>query len=445
MTSPHTPLGAPSREERDINLSPARAAWMAENIDDRTRELLTRDERVYLRQSLSTPCLNVLAGASGAWITDVSGRRILDFHGNSVHQVGHAHPQVLDAVRRQLSVLPFCPRRFTCEPAIELAERLGSLTNGHLTKVLFAPGGTSAMGIAMKLARIVTGRTKFVSLQGSFHGASLDAISIGGEALFRGQAGPLLPGCVHIPPPRTEDCAEHLDVVLSREDDVAAFIAEPIRCTTVHSPPPGYWARARRVCERHGVLLVFDEIPVWLGRTGDWFAHQTFGVVPDISVIGKGLGGGVVPMAAVLARPEFDVAPHLALGHYTHEKNPLGAAAGLAAIDVVEREGLCQRARVLGAELAARVRGLGCELVCDVRQVGLLVGVELGATPTRTGPDVAERVLYECLRAGLSFKVSDGTVLTLTPPLTLLDCELDRAIQVLEQSLTLAAGAKGGI
>ncbi len=160
----------------------------------RTRALLDRDAAAFLHQSLSTPCLDALVEAEGIWLTDVEGRRYMDFHGNNVHQIGYRHPRVVRAVKDALDTLPFSPRRFTNGYAVELAERLAALAPDPLGKVLFAPGGTLAIGMALKLARVATGRHKTISLWDSFHGASLDAISIGGEAVFRKGIGPLLAG-----------------------------------------------------------------------------------------------------------------------------------------------------------------------------------------------------------------------------------------------------------
>ena len=174
-----------------------------------TQRLLDEDARYFLHQSLSTPCLNALQSCQGAWIEDVEGRRYLDFHGNNVHQVGFGHPRVIAAIKQQIDTLSFCTRRYTCEPAIALARKLAELAPGDLQRVLFAPGGTSAIGMALKLARIATGRFKFISMWDSFHGASLDAISVGGEAMFRNGVGPLLPGCEHVPPPDHRHCPFH--------------------------------------------------------------------------------------------------------------------------------------------------------------------------------------------------------------------------------------------
>ncbi|MBC7772576.1 MAG: aspartate aminotransferase family protein [Pyrinomonadaceae bacterium] len=441
-----------------------RSNWQDANLSSNTKALLARDSAAYVHQALSTPCLNALQRCSGSYIEDVEGRRYLDFHGNSVHQVGYGHPLVIEAIKRQLDDLPFCPRRYTNLPATELAEQLGQLTGGQLPRVLLAPSGAVAIGTAMKIARTATGRYKFLSMWGSFHGATLDAISLGGEAIFRQGVGPLLPGVSHVAPPRPERCllgcagrcgqidvagtgpmlcADMLEHVLRAEGDIAAVVAEPVRCTTVSIPPDGYWKRVRAVCDRHGVLLIFDEIPSCLGRTGRMFAYEHFGVAPDILVIGKGLGGGVFPLAATLVREGLVDGSTSALGHYTHEKSPVGAAAALATIRVIRDGQLLDRAESLGKMFASELRRLATrhELIGPVRQLGLLIGVDVMAieNPSLDATVLAERILYASLSRGLSFKVSDGNVLTLSPPLTLSDQEALEAIRILDEAFEEAS------
>jgi 4-aminobutyrate aminotransferase len=438
------------RSEGDLNISPQRAAWAAGHIDEETNHWLERDARYFLHQSLSTPCLNVLKGCAGARIEDLRGRVLLDFHGNNVHQVGFGHPRVIEAITRQMKELSFCTRRYTNIPAIELARKLTELAPGDLNRVLFAPGGTSAIGMAVKLARAATGRFKTISMWDSFHGASLDAVSLGGEAIFRRDAGPLLPGCEHAPPadPRhcpfkcgtacNLNCADYIEYMLEKEGDVAAVVAETVR-STPFIPPRDYWKKIRAACDRHGALLILDEIPHCLGRTGRMFTCEHYDVVPDMLVIGKGLGGGIFPLAALIARDGLNVAAERALGHYTHEKNPVACAAGLAAIEVIESENLLERARILGDYAMNRMREMAREhaLIGDVRGLGLLMGMELvkdRATGERA-TDAAERVMYGCLTRGLNFKLTMGSILTLTPALTITQEEMDQALGMIEESL----------
>jgi 4-aminobutyrate aminotransferase len=427
--------------EGDVNLSAKRKAWQDQNLGAATRALLAEDSRYFLHQSLSTPCLSALKSASGIWLEDLEGRRVMDFHGNSVHQLGHGHPRVVEAVKRALDTLPFSPRRYTNDYAVALAKKLSKLSG--LDKVLFAPGGAEAIGMALKLARLATGRHKTISMWDSFHGASLEAISIGGEALFRAGIGPLLPGTEHVQPcdPRhcnfgcngacSARCADYVEYVLAKEEDVAAVIVETVRSTDVQVPPRDYYRKLRSACDRHGALLILDEIPVCLGRTGTMFAFEPYGIVPDMVVLGKGLGGGVFPMAALIARAGLDIAGDRALGHYTHEKSPVGCAAALAALDVIEEEKLLLRSKTLGERALVRLKKMKQKFssIADVRGIGLLLGIEL------KDADLAEAALYRCLSEGLSFKVGQGNVLVLAPPLIITEAELDRALEIVEQCL----------
>jgi len=439
--------------EGDVNLSPLRHQWEAEHVHGETRALLDADAEHFLHQSLSTPCFNALASCDGIWLTDVEGRRIMDFHGNSVHQVGYRHPRVVAAVKQHLDTLPFSPRRFTNKAAIDLAAKLASLAPPLLQKVLFAPAGTLAIGMALKLARVATGRYKTLSMWDSFHGASLDAISIGGEAVFRKNMGALLPGTEHVPPcdPHscfygcngvcTARCADYVEYVLDKEEDVGALIIETVRSTDVQIPPPEYYRRIRQACDRHGTLLILDEVPICLGRTGRMFAFEHYGIVPDMVVLGKGLGGGVFPMAALLARADLDVAADRALGHYTHEKSSVGCAAALATLQVILDERLLERSHELGTRALERLRSLQKKhpLIAEVRGLGLLLGVEL-ARDGQPARRQAEQVMYHCLAHGLSFKVGQGNVLTLSPPLIVAPEDLDRAVDIIDEALSTVEG-----
>jgi 4-aminobutyrate aminotransferase len=193
--------GASGRGEGEVNFTSRRQIWQDAYLDGTTRRLLAEDERYFLRQSVSTPCLSAIRRAEGIWIEDATGRRYMDFHGNSVHHIGYGHPRLIAALKRQLDELPFAPRRFTCEPAIEVARRLVTVSPPGLDRVLFTTGGSDAVEIALKIARAATGRFKTVSFWDSFHGAGFGAASVGGEALFRsGPIGPLLPGTEHVAP-----------------------------------------------------------------------------------------------------------------------------------------------------------------------------------------------------------------------------------------------------
>jgi 4-aminobutyrate aminotransferase len=440
------------KSEGDINLSPRREQWQQAHLDAASRSLLAEDARYFLRQSLSTPCLNTMAACQGIFIEDTQGRRYMDFHGNNVHQVGFGNPEVIAAIKRQLDELPFCTRRYTNRIAVDLARKLAEIAPDRLKKSLFCPGGAEAVGIALKLARMATGRHKTISMWDAFHGATLDTISIGGEAVFRQGIGPLLPGTEHVPPADEYrcvfgcgsrggcdlTCSRYVEYILEKEGDIAAVIAEPIR-STPYIPRPEYWQAIRRACDRHGALLIFDEIPHALGRTGRMFTFENFGVVPDMVVIGKGLGGGVLPLAAVIAREDLDMAADRALGHYTHEKNPVLCAAALATIAYIETHDLVTHARELGRYTLERLEEMKQRhpLVGDVRGLGLFLGIELvkdRQTRARAS-DEAEAVMYAALSRGLSFKTTMGNILTLTPALTITREEMDRALGIIEESI----------
>ena len=444
------------RSEGDINTTPARDKWNKSIADQDTQSLLKRDSDVFLHQAMSTPCLDSLAGAEGIYLQDTSGKRYMDFHGNNVHQLGYAHPHVIKKVQEQIAKLPFSPRRFTNEIAVQCAEKLTEICGGELNRVLFAPGGTSAIGMALKLARHITGNYKVVSLWDSFHGASLDAISVGGEACFRQGMGPLMAGVERIPPavsyrgafPLHNDSsnesgdvhyADYLEYVIKKEGGVGAFIAEGVRNTDVQVPSKAYWKRIREICDKHNVMLIIDDIPNGMGRSGEWFTHQAYDIEPDILCIGKGLGGGLVPIAAMITKDKYNTAEQISMGHYTHEKSPIGCAAALATIEAIENEHLLEKAKHDSKFMRDELLRMKEQypLIGDVRGIGLLWGVEL-VTDRETKQrayDEAEAVLYQCLSHGLSFKVSQGNVIQLSPPLIITRQQLKQALAIFEHAI----------
>ena len=444
--------------EGESNTSAERQKWTAKAIGKESAPLLERDAKAFLHQSLSSPCVSTIRKAEGIWIEDLDGRRYMDFHGNSVHHIGYGHPKVVNAIKAQLDDLPFAPRRFTNEPAVKLAEKLGKIAPGDLNKVLFTTGGSDANEVALKIARAATGRFKTVSFWDAFHGAGMGSASVGGEATFRSHiAGPLLPGTEHVAPfacyrcpyghagPEVCNlaCAKMVEYVLEREGDVAAVIAEPMRAVP-YVPPPGFWKAVREVCNRYGTLLILDEIPTGLGKTGKMFAFEHDDIVPDIVTMGKALGGGIVPIAACIARTELDVCGEFAIGHYTHEKNPVTAAAALATIEVIEEEGLIDRAAELGAYAMSRLKNFSeaCKIAGDVRGRGLMFGIDIvkSKETKEQDRDAAERIYYRCLEGGLSFKISGGSVLTLSPPLTIASSDFERALDIVEGAIKSEAG-----
>lgn len=437
--------------EGDVNASSFREQWKKSIADTKTKDLLQRDNDSFLHQSLSTPCLDVIESAEGIYIINNEGKKYMDFHGNNVHQVGYGNPFVKEAVKKQLDKIPFCPRRYTNEKAVMLAEKLGQLSPGNLNRVLLMPGGTTAISTALKLARLVTGKHKIVTCWDSFHGASMDAISVGGEAQFRSYMGPLMPGVERIPPPSSyrgiftdmgkDDwfSADYLEYVIEKEGDIGAFIAETIRNTDVQIPSKAYWKRVREICTKHNVLLILDEIPIAFGRTGKMFAYEHYGIEPDIVCLGKGLGAGIIPIAAIIARDDFNIGDDIALGHYTHEKGTLGSAAALAMLQYIEENNLLQKVKENEAFMQEQLMILKDKypLIGDIRGIGLLWGIELvkNRDTKEKAIQEAEAVMYECLKRGMSFKVSAGNVLQLSPPIIITREQLKEALAIVEAAI----------
>ncbi|CAH1594527.1 Aspartate aminotransferase family protein [Vibrio owensii] len=439
------------RSEGDVNTTPARQAWNASMDDERTQALLKRDSEVFLHQAMSTPCLDTLEAAEGIYIQDATGKKYMDFHGNNVHQLGYGHPHVIKRVQEQIAKLPFSPRRFTNETAIECAEKLTQICGGELNRVLFAPGGTSAVGMALKLARHITGNYKVVSLWDSFHGASLDAISVGGEACFRQGMGPLMAGVERIPPavsyrgafPVADGSdvhyADYLEYVIEKEGGVGAFIAEAVRNTDVQVPSKAYWKRIREICDKHNVMLIIDDIPNGMGRSGEWFTYQAYDIEPDMLCIGKGLGGGLVPIAALVTKDKYNTAEQISMGHYTHEKSPIGCAAALATMEAIEQDGLLDKAKADSQFMREKLLEMKAKypVIGDVRGIGMLWGIELVTDHESKARayDEAEAVLYQCLNNGVSFKVSQGNVIQLSPPLIITREQLTEALAIFEEAI----------
>lgn len=451
--------------EGDTNAAGTRMSWL-EGLSSRTRTFLDEDARYFIGQALSTPCLNGVEGAVGSQLIDLEGNRILDFHGNNVHQLGYGHPDVVRAVVEQLQALPFSPRRYSNARAVALARRLSELSPIPDAKVLFARGAAEAVSIAIKVARAATGRYKTLGLYGSFHGATLDALSLGGQAEFVRGMGPALSGSLHVPeynPDRcffgcqgqcSLDCLNYLEEVVTREGDVAMVIMETIRNTDVRIPPANYYARVQEICRRAGCVFVLDETAIAWGRTGKLFAIEHYpGVAPDMIVVGKGLGAGLYPISALLAHPRLDVVADRSVGHFTFEKSPVGSAAGLAMLEVVQRDHLCDHAVAKGEYLWERLTQLRRRhpMMGPIRHIGLLLAFDI-LDPINHLPwyEAADVLLYAALRRGLSFKVSQGFIVVWSPPLVIAHHELDQALSILDEALAETAqaplrGEHGGI
>jgi 4-aminobutyrate aminotransferase len=441
------------REQGDINTTANREKYWQQNLSEEAREIFEMDKKYFLHQALSTPVLNVLSRAEGIYIEDLDGKKYIDMHGNGVHNAGFSNPEVIEAVKKQLDDgLSFCPRRYTNKPAVQLAKKLAEITPGDLNKSLFCPGGSEAIEMAVALAIQTTGNFKTISFWDSFHGAGMAAASIGGEAHFKGGMGPMMTGACHVDFPNyyrnpwnfenPEDvdveCLRQIEMVFKKETSVAAIIGEPISATPV-VPSKQFWEGVVELCQKYGALLIFDEIIEGFGRTGKMFASEHF-VTPDILVLGKSLGGGVVPFAGLVTREKYDCFPDRSIGHYTHEKNALCSAAALAEIKYIEKNTLAENAAIQGEYALNRLNELKEKhpLIGHIAGTGLHMGIDLvkNATTKERAVEEADIIMYRCMEKGLAFKTIEGNIITLRPALTIDRQEMDLAIDIIDETLS---------
>lgn len=371
-----------------------------------------------------------LASGAGSRVRDTDGREYIDLTaGWGVTSIGHSHPRLVDALCRQAGRLMQTTNAFYTLPQLDLAERLGRRPPEELTRSFFVSSGAEAMEGAIKLAHRATGRPVFVSTEGSFHGRTLGALGLIGQEKHRAPYRALLPEPVIVPFGSLEAAEAAVD------RNVAAVVVEPIQGEGgVRPAPPGYLAGLRKLCDRSGALLVVDEIQTGVGRTGTFLALEHEGVVPDILTLGKGLGGGF-PIAAFLCTEA--VAATVEPGDHggTYAGNPLGCAAALAVLDVLEEEDLVARARTLGERVLARLRRFAAEhpeLAGEVRGRGLLLGLELA------DERVAAALPLRAIEEGVLVNVTAGRVLRLFPALNIPEDDL---FDALERVLALAARA----
>ncbi len=350
----------------------------------------------------------VLARGEGCYVWDVEGRRYLDLLGGiATTSLGHAHPDLVAAVTSQLSTLGHVSNFFASEPQIRLAERLLRLLAApDGSRVYLANSGAEANEAAFKLARR-SGRPRILALAGAFHGRTMGALALTHKPAYREPFEPLPGGVEHLPFGDLPALAAALD------DQVAALVVEPVQGEGGVRPlPDGYLAAARELTRRAGALLVLDEVQTGAGRTGAWFAHTRHGVVPDVVTLAKGLGGGI-PIGATVALGEYP-AGLLTGGQHgsTFGGNPVAAAAALAVLDVIERDGLLASVRAVGARIRAGAVRAGAPLVVGVRGEGLMLGLAL-ARP------LAARVAARALAAGFVVNAVTPDTVRLVPPLVL--------------------------
>ncbi len=440
-----------SREQGDNNTTQNRKTYQ-QNLDGETRYWIEEDSKYFLHQALSTPVMNVLSKTEGAYIVDMVGKKYLDLHGNGVHNAGFNNRKVVEAVKAQLDAsLAFTPRRYTNLPTIQLAKKLTEITPEGLDRVLFCPGGSEAIEMAIMLAKQVTGKWKTISFWDSYHGTGFQASSVGGEEHFTVGQGPMVPGAFHVEFPNyyrnpwgytdkeaiNEEYLRQIKNILHRNPDVAAIIAEPISATPV-VPSLEYWKQVQDLCEEYNILLIFDEIIEGFGRTGKMFACEHF-VTPDVLVLGKSLGGGVVPFAGMVTKEKYNVLQHRSIGHFTHEKNPLCSAAGLAEIEYIEEHGLVKNAELLGDYIMDQLMALKEQfpLIGNIAGKGFHIGVDLvkDRDTKERAVEEAEQIMYDCMNQGVAFKIIEGNIITMRPSLVLTKDDCDRIIDSLKNAL----------
>ncbi len=399
--------------------------------------------------------------ARGSYLYDTAGRAYLDFHtGEGFASLGHNHPDVrevlcaaldadlVDGVQIHYSVL-----------AGMLAEAISRHLPSGLDAVFFTSSGAEAVDSAMKFARAATGRPRLVSCDSSFHGTTLGPLSLVGDDFFKDGFEPLLPGCERVPFGDIPMLEEKL-----RTRDVAAFIVEPVQGRTVRLPPPGYLQAVQALCRRYGTLFVVDEIQTGLGRTGEWFALDHDRLEPDFVLLGKALSGGYMPVAAMVTRRGvYDKAVGTLERCYVHQstygRNRLSMAAGLAALRIIERDGLIAHAERMGALLLEGLRELQArhEIIKQVRASGLMIGIELGAPASRAAKltwrltHVASEGLFPQLlviplhrdHGVITMAAGKNDVIKLLPPLTTSEDEAYSFLDALAAVLADADTAQG--
>jgi adenosylmethionine-8-amino-7-oxononanoate aminotransferase len=424
--------------------------------------------------------LPTVARASGATVWDTEGRRYLDGSGGAVVvNIGHGRQEVASAMARQAAAAAYVHgTQFTSEVLEEYARRLSVHAPGECRRLYLLSGGSEATETAVKLARAYhlargePGRHKVIGRSISYHGNTLGALGASGRPTLQAPYAPLLsagpraaaPFCYHCPldreyPSCSTACADDLQAVIDREGagTIAAFIAEPILGASAAAavPPDEYTRRVRETCRRHGIVYIDDEVMTGFGRTGRWFGIEWSGAAPDLVTCGKGMSGGYMPVGAVLASETIADTVERAGGFvhgFTFSHHPVTAAACLSTLDILEREGLVERAAVLGERALARLQELrALPHVGDVRGRGLLLAVEILADTRTKRPfpradQRAEAVAARAFAEGLIVYPTagcatgtEGDAVMLAPPLVVTEDELDEMIAILGRALAAAA------
>ena len=369
----------------------------------------------------------------GCYIYDHEGRQFLDcLGGYGTFSVGHRHPKVIAAVQDQLGKITLSGKAFFSKNAADLAEKLAEVTPEGLEFSFFCNSGTEAVEAALKFSKGSTGRSKIISTTESFHGKTLGALSTMGRTKYRKNFEPLLPGVVFVPFGDSKAAEAEID------DQTACMIVEPIQGEGgIIVPPDGYLRDLRRACDKHGVILIFDEVQTGLGRTGKMFGCEHDDVSPDIMTLAKALGGGVMPLGAVIGTEAIWEAIYSQnpMSHTsTFGGNPLACAAGLAALQVIEEEGLVQRSAEQGTLLKEGLQTVAqkhSKWVKEVRGKGLMIGFEFNED------EVGELVVAQLLKYGVcvAYALNNPRVLRFEPPLIISSEQIEFAVDAVDQAL----------
>ncbi len=386
----------------------------------------------YLARLMNFAGFGVEVAAEGCYMFDQDGKRYLDcLGGYGVFSLGHRHPKVVEAVKAQLDKMPLSGKTFFTEKTALLAEKIASLAPGDLQFSFFSNSGAEAVEAALKFAKGVTGRSKIVSTLGSYHGKTLGALATTGREKYRTRFNPLMPGPVFVAFGDAEAALAEID------SDTACVIVEPVQGEGgIHVAPDGYLLALRKACDAHGALLIFDEVQTGLGRTGTMFACEHDGVSPDIMTLAKALGGGVMPIGATVFTPQISesmFSQNPLLHTSTFGGNPLACAAGLAAFEVIESEGLVERSATTGAMMKAEFEKLKSkhDLIADVRGRGLMIGVEFSMD------EVGELAIAQMVKRGLvaAYALNNPRVLRFEPPLIITEEQASWAVNTFSEAV----------
>jgi 4-aminobutyrate aminotransferase len=393
--------------------------------------------------------------ALNAEIWDAEGRRFIDFaSGIAVLNTGHSHPRVSAAVKAQVDLFSHtCHQVVPYEPYVELAEKLNALAPGDFKKkTIFVTTGAEAVENAVKIARAATGRQAVIAFSGGFHGRTFMGMALTGKVQPYKAGFGAMPGDVfHVPFPMplhgvsAQDSLDAIHGLFKADVDparVAAIVIEPVQGEGGFYPAPAELMRGlRALCDAHGILLIADEVQTGFARTGRIFAMEHYDVAPDLTTMAKSLAGGY-PLAAVTGRAEVMDAPNPGGLGGTYGGNPLGIAAALAVLDIIEDEGLCGRAARLGDALKARLSALGNEIpeIAEIRGPGFMVATEFMDASGNALPGFATAVRDEALKRGLILLTCGvyGNVIRFLSPLTIQDQVFDEAMDILAEAMRAA-------